>query len=94
LVTHASVLSTIPCMYRNPRCVLRYRCCATPWKAVLQVDVPEVRQLAHHLTNRLTAVTGWCDLGEYKLALASLSPCGELLTQIYRVLQDVVPPPS
>jgi hypothetical protein len=65
-----------------------------PRGGVLEVPVPEVRTLAHRLTDKLTAVTGWSELGEYNLALASLSLCGELLTQIYRVLQDVVPPPS
>jgi hypothetical protein len=76
-------------------CVVSCRCCnVSSVESGDVLEVPEVRHLAHTMTDRLTAVTGWCELGEYRLALASLSLCGELLTQIYRLLQDVVPPPS
>jgi sensor histidine kinase regulating citrate/malate metabolism len=60
------------------------------------LPVPEVRQLSHDLTNRLTVVTGWSELGEYNLAIESLTSCDELLTKIYAALRHklTISPPS
>jgi hypothetical protein len=63
-----------------------------PRGGLVEVDVPEVKKLTHSLTDRLTVMQGWSELGEYALALQSLSLAGELLTQIYRALQTVSPP--
>lgn len=59
--------------------------------------VPAVTQLSRELTQTLTAVAGWSELGEYRLAVDSLARCDELLTKIYAVLRNriaVGSPPS